>query len=503
MPLRRRWRVTSWQGICHVLLRRPTAPSMKRSRARPLSLLAVISACHAENPVRPPPNGVDTVAMSSLTASLPLGQTAQLIATPMDARGHVLPGRTIAWSSSDSSVAIVSTAGLASNTSGFVTSVGLGTATISAATEGKRGTTLVSVTQPAAGVSHYVDAVAGNDTNPGTSAAPWQTIQHAADVLPPGDTAIVNDGVYTGAGNVVTIARSGAPSAWLVLRAARPGGAVIDGRNATSTTGIEITGSYVRVEGFDVRNTLRYGIDAELGHDVVVSQNVIHDVGRICTDSKDGIVGVDAYDRNLVIERNVIHDIGRLGAGEQGCQPTNTYWQNHDHAVYHGVGDNVVIRNNVFYNLVHGWAIQRFDSAGTDVNGLTIANNTFVGTNPWRPGHIIVATATTNLLIANNVFYNPNTAGVWFDTGSLMNTILSNNLTMGGPVSTGDSATVAYAGNLNNTDPLFVNAAAFDFRVQAASPAIGAGLRLAIVPDDADGVARPATVYTIGAYQYH
>src|SRR5438874_2136917 len=172
-PLRRRWRVTSWQGICQVL---PTAPSMKRFRARPLSLLAVISACHAENPVRPPPIGVDTVAMSSPTASLPLGQTAQLIATPMDARGHVLAGRTIAWSSSDSSVAIVSTAGLASNTSGFVTSVGLGTATISAATEGKRGTTLVSVTQPAAGVSHYVDAVAGNDTNPGTSAAPWQTI---------------------------------------------------------------------------------------------------------------------------------------------------------------------------------------------------------------------------------------------------------------------------------------------------------------------------------------
>jgi hypothetical protein len=441
--------------------------------------------------------------MSAPTASLPLGQTVQLTATPKDARGNVLSGRAIAWSSSDPTVAAVSTAGFASNTSGFVSPVGVGAATITATSEGKRGTTVISVTEPAAGVSYYVDAVAGNDTNPGTSAAPWQTIQHAADVLPPGDTVVVNDGVYTGGGNVVTISRSGAPGFWLVFRAAHSGGAVIDGQNGTSTTGVEITGSYVRVEGFTVRNTRRYGVDAELGHDVVVSHNEIHDIGRICSDSKDGIVGVDAYAGNLVIERNVIHDVGRLGAGEQGCQPTNTYWQNHDHGVYHGVGDNVVIRNNVFYNLVHGWAIQRFDSAGTNVNGLTIANNTFVGANPWRPGQIIVATTTTDLLIANNVFYNPNTAGVWFDTGGLMNVTVSSNLTMGGPVSTGDSANVAYIGNLNNTDPRFVNVAALDFRVQLGSPAIGAGLRLAIVPDDADGVARGATGYTIGAYQYH
>ena len=223
----------------------------------------------------------------------------------------------------------------------------------------------------------------------------------------------------------------------------------------------------------------------------------------MCTDNSEGIVGVDAYDDNLVIERNVIHDIGRLGPGEQGCSPTNTYWQNHDHGVYHGVGDNVVIRNNIFYNLPHGWAIQRYDKDGGHTTGLTIVNNTFAGENPWRPAQVIIASATTDLLIANNIFYLPNTAGVWFDATGLMNVTVSTNLTMGGPVSTGNPESATFAGNLDDTDPKFANPVGFDFHVQSGSAAIGAGLRLAIVPDDADGLRRAtAGGYTVGAYQY-
>jgi len=419
-------------------------------------------------------------------ATLPVGEVVQFTATARNSVGDALSGYAIRWSSSDPTVATVSATGFVSNTSGFVTPVGPGTAIITATSEGKSGTAVISVSVPRPGASHYVDLATGNDTNPGTSGAPWQTIQHAADVLPSGDTAIVNDGVYTGGTNVVTISRSGTPTRWLVFRSAHPWGAVIDGQNNASLTGLEITGAYVRVEGFEVRNTSRYGVDAQLSHDVVVSQNRVHDVGHFCTDSKDGIVGVDAYDDNLVIERNVIHDIGRLGPGEQGCQPADTYWQNHDHGVYHGVGNNVVIRNNVFYSLAHGWAVQRFDSGGTNVEGLTIVNNTFVGANPWRPGQIIVATPTTNLLIANNIFYEPNTAGIWFDTGGLTSVTVSNNLTMGGPVSTGAAPTATFSGNVDDTDPRFVNLTGLDFHVQAGSPAIGGGLRTAIVPDDGD-----------------
>ena len=449
---------------------------------------------------------VASVTVSPASASVPGGQTVQLTATPKDASGNALSGRTITWASSNTSVATVSSSGL-------VRGVVTGSATITATSEGKSGTATLTVTAApppgsCASACHYVDP-AGNDGNAGTSAAPWRTLQHAADVTGPGDTVIVNDGVYTGGGNVVTISRSGTAAGWLVFRAANLWGAVIDGQNNASTVGVEINGNYIRVEGFEVRYTSRYGIDAYGGsesvggnHDVDVVRNHIHDIGHICTGDVGGIVGVDAYSDNLTIERNVIHDVGRLGPGEQGCVEPNANWQNHDHGVYHGIGNNVVIRNNVFYNFTHGWAIQRYNGNGAVTSGLTIVNNTFAFPNPWRDGQIIIATGVTNLLIANNIFYQPTTAGVWLDTGGLTNATVSNNIAYGGVASTGSGATLS--ANMNNTDPQFVNAGGLDFRVQAGSPAIGAGLPLTIVTNDITGAARPTTGgYTIGAYEFH
>src|ERR1700686_2592846 len=43
--------------------------------------------------------------------------------------------------------------------------------------------------------SFYV-ATTGNDSNPGTPAAPWRTIQHAADTARAGSTVHVRGGVY-------------------------------------------------------------------------------------------------------------------------------------------------------------------------------------------------------------------------------------------------------------------------------------------------------------------
>src|SRR5204863_513261 len=89
--------------------------------------------------------GVTTVAVATVdltpaTATVQAGQTVQLTATPKDSNGNVLSGRTVTWTSSNTSVATVSTSGL-------VSGVTPGSATITATSEGKSGTASVTVTQ--------------------------------------------------------------------------------------------------------------------------------------------------------------------------------------------------------------------------------------------------------------------------------------------------------------------------------------------------------------------
>src|SRR5437762_12034 len=84
------------------------------------------------------PAAVASVTVSPSTASLLVGATAQLTATTKDSAGTVLTGRTVAWTSSDTTVARVSASGL-------VTGKAAGTATITATSEGKSGTASVTV----------------------------------------------------------------------------------------------------------------------------------------------------------------------------------------------------------------------------------------------------------------------------------------------------------------------------------------------------------------------
>src|SRR2546428_818630 len=90
---------------------------------------------------------VASVTVSPATASVQVGQTVPLAATPKDANGNSLSGRTIAWSSGSPAVATVSASGL-------VTGVAAGSATITATSEGQSGTATITVsTVPVASVT--------------------------------------------------------------------------------------------------------------------------------------------------------------------------------------------------------------------------------------------------------------------------------------------------------------------------------------------------------------
>jgi len=97
---------------------------------------ALISFGCADDPVSP--TLVATVTVSPVGVTLLPGDTARLVAVAWNARGDTLAGKPMGWTSSDSSVAAVSSSGL-------VTARAPGVATISAAAEGKSGEGIVAV----------------------------------------------------------------------------------------------------------------------------------------------------------------------------------------------------------------------------------------------------------------------------------------------------------------------------------------------------------------------
>jgi uncharacterized protein YjdB len=82
---------------------------------------------------------VASVVVQPTTQSLVEGQTAQIRAQPMDVTGKPLTGRVVLWSTSNAAVATVTSTGV-------VTAQSPGNAVITATSEGKSGTSAVTVT---------------------------------------------------------------------------------------------------------------------------------------------------------------------------------------------------------------------------------------------------------------------------------------------------------------------------------------------------------------------
>ena len=155
---------------------------------------------------------------------------------------------------------------------------------------------------PVRAATYIVDPL-GDDTNAGTSAAPWRTIQYAVSQAAAGDTMSIRAGTYV---ESVYLDHGGTEGNPLALIAA-PGAVLISPDPAASTeaistapgvgfitlTGIEATG------GFDETIFLRSG-----AHDVrIAGCNLHHNHTGIVTDS--------AY--NLTVEGCALHD--NFGSG--------------------------------------------------------------------------------------------------------------------------------------------------------------------------------------------
>ena len=134
---------------------------MAASSRRTFILAAALAACATDSSA--PPTPVETVEVV-VPAPFAVGTAVQLQITLRDASGAVLSGRTVLWTTSDSTVATVSATGV-------VNGVGLGFAIITASSEGKSGSVTVTIVAGPAAVlvftTHPSTVAAGAPITPG------------------------------------------------------------------------------------------------------------------------------------------------------------------------------------------------------------------------------------------------------------------------------------------------------------------------------------------------
>jgi acid phosphatase len=478
-----------------------------------------------------------TTSLAVSTSGLPAGTVTVPYSAQLNATGGAAP---YAWTLSTGSL----TAGLTLSSTGVIsgtpTTAGTSSFTVQVtdASQLKAQQNLsISTTAGTAcaptgsGVCYYVSPT-GSDSNAGTSTSPFLTIQHAANVVNPGDMVIVRDGTYnnaavTGVGSkLIVMSRGGTASNHVVFIAEHKWGAKIDGLNNTTATGWEFSANYIDVKDFecarfsDTCMENYNGGSSSGGQFISITGNNIHDVGRYCTTTTTGRDGIFISNDNVTIEGNQIHDIGRGAPGEVLSGVTcvdsvNTlHYQNNDHGIYVDAGftsaNNLTIKNNVFYRNERGWSIQVYPAA---VNNLRVVNNTFLCANPYRNGHITLSAPITNSAIENNISWEPTTGFLdYSNTTGYSNLSVANNLTYQGTVGAGTApGGITLTGNLDNIDPRIVSAPSCtvdaaslpDAHLQLGSPAIDAGLTLLDVPIDYDGTLRPQGIrFDIGAFEF-
>ena len=128
-----------------------------------LSSLLPLLSCGGDSGITPPDDDDDPVVVASVTlspssASVKPGDTIRFTAAVRDAAGNTLVGGTLTWASSTSSVATVASTGL-------VTAVGPGQATISATADGVVGSATLTVAQTQVVASGQVGSSGGSVGN--------------------------------------------------------------------------------------------------------------------------------------------------------------------------------------------------------------------------------------------------------------------------------------------------------------------------------------------------
>jgi len=224
----------------------------------------------------------------------------------------------------------------------------------------------------------------GADAADGSAAAPWRTLQHAADRVAAGDTVRVHAGRYRG----FDLRASGTERA--PIRFVADDGVVIDRDNGETPDGINVEeASWVEIEGFTVTGVERAGIRAAECAAVTIRRNRI---------DRPGTWGVlTGFCDDLLIEGNVV-----TGARRQ-------------HGIYvSNSGDRPIVRGNQVDGCAQsGIQLNGDASEGGDgvIGGAVIEENVIAG-NGERGGAGLNLDGVVGATIRNNVLLDNAANGI-------------------------------------------------------------------------------------------
>lgn len=414
-----------------------------RLMLRPFTIFAALAAA----------TSIPALASVTLTAwpdyaSVRTGLTQQFKTAISGATGETVYWRVNGISGGNSTIGWISTTGL--YTAPATVPGGATVAVTASAAHAPDVTIIVTITT---GLSHFVSTT-GNDSNPGTYALPWRTIQHAANSARPGDRVYVRGGTYYGS---INVPGSGSATTGPIVFQSFPGEqAVIDG-SGNAWTGGELMGlvnligahSYIVIEGFEIRNwTSSIATHIPLGilvngsgTHVQLLNNIIHAITE--TTTQGSALGIGVYGNgtrpigNLTIGGNQIYGL-KLGWAESilvdGDTDGFTITENHIHdsdnigidAVgYWGTGPtgydharNGLISRNTLYNLssLHNPSYAKYAADGIYCDG---CSNTIIERNlvyacdqNISASSEIYGQVSSYVTIRNNVLYAANMTGI-------------------------------------------------------------------------------------------
>lgn len=229
----------------------------------------------------------------------------------------------------------------------------------------------------------YYVSPSGNDLNPGTFNQPWRTIGKAARTVVPGSTVYVRAGTYNEAVRLDVSGTEQKPINFLAFPGETP---IVEGNNQLPATWvglIYVKGDWIRISGFEVRNSRYSGIQLQGQHDradhIYSHHNQKH---GIYIQGDFGMVEASFLWKNAMLNEN-----GKAGGGSAALATARD--------ARDGVTDYAVLRYNTIWEN-WGIGIDSYESNGTIIEGNIVHDNLIGG---------IYISDATNIICKRNFLY--------------------------------------------------------------------------------------------------